>query len=193
MKQWAAWLVTLAVGVLVILAYYAVLGSNLDDHVHAILDLRKNSPQASPATIGQNWQADKSAATDAAVPGPKGAHGPQGEPGPPGLQGPKGDRGVQGLKGDPGEQGPQGERGPPGPKGELGSQGPKGEPSTLGTTLRVLRGKPSNSCQADEMMISAYCISSADEIKSDPIIIPPRGARCLGMLNPTVVITCAKP
>ena len=37
-----------------------------------------------------------------------------------------------------------------------------------------------------------YCVSSAGEMKSDPFIIPPRGARCVGVLNPAVVITCAK-
>ncbi len=41
-------------------------------------------------------------------------------------------------------------------------------------------------------MISAYCVSSADQMKSDPFIVPPRGARCVGVLNPAVVITCAK-
>jgi hypothetical protein len=58
--------------------------------------------------------------------------------------------------------------------------------------LRVLSGRPSNSCQADETLISAYCTSSATEITSAPIIIPPRSARCLGILNVAVVITCAK-
>jgi hypothetical protein len=58
--------------------------------------------------------------------------------------------------------------------------------------LRVVRGQPSTSCAADETMIGVYCISAADETKSDPIIIPPRGARCVGVLKPTVVITCAK-
>jgi hypothetical protein len=58
--------------------------------------------------------------------------------------------------------------------------------------MRVLAGRPSNSCQADETLISAYCVSSATEITSAPVIIPPRGARCVGILNVTVVITCAK-
>jgi hypothetical protein len=58
--------------------------------------------------------------------------------------------------------------------------------------LRVLNGRSSNSCQSDETMISAYCVSSADEIRAPPIILPPRGARCVGILNVTVVITCAK-
>jgi hypothetical protein len=79
-----------------------------------------------------------------------------------------------------------------GAKGESGPQGLKGEPGSPGTSLRVVRGQPSNSCQADETMIGAYCISAANEIVSAPIIIPPRGARCIGVLNPTVIITCAK-
>ncbi|MET0671664.1 MAG: hypothetical protein ABWY66_16860 [Xanthobacteraceae bacterium] len=58
--------------------------------------------------------------------------------------------------------------------------------------LRVLRGKASNACEPDETMVSADCVSSAGEMKSDPFIIPPRGARCVGVLNPAVVITCAK-
>jgi hypothetical protein len=56
----------------------------------------------------------------------------------------------------------------------------------------VVRGQPSTSCAADETMIGVYCISAADEIRSDPIVIPPRGARCVGVLKPQVVITCAK-
>ena len=59
-------------------------------------------------------------------------------------------------------------------------------------SFRVLGGRASNSCQADETLISAYCTSSATEITSAPIIIPPRSARCLGILNVAVVITCAK-
>jgi hypothetical protein len=41
-------------------------------------------------------------------------------------------------------------------------------------------------------MIAAYCVSGADEISAPPFIIPPRGARCVGVFKPTVVITCAK-
>jgi hypothetical protein len=58
--------------------------------------------------------------------------------------------------------------------------------------LRVLRGSASNACQSNETMISAYCVSSANEITAPPVIIPPRGARCVGILNVKVVITCAK-
>lgn len=136
-------------------------------------------------------------------PGARGAKGDTGAPGPKGdsgTQGPRGELGSQGAKGDAGAPGPKGEAGTPGPKGEAGASGergepgppgPKGEPGGIGT-LRVLRGRVANACEADETMISAYCVSSANEITSAPIIIPPRGARCLGVLNPTVVITCVK-
>ena len=152
-------------------------------------------------------------------PGPKGEAGPQGPKGEPGPQGLKGEAGLQGPKGDAGPPGSQGERGPPGPKGEAGLQGPKvgaglqglrgeagpqglkgepgppglkGEPGASAGALRVLSGQASNACEPDETMISAYCVSSAGQMKSDPFIVPPRGARCVGVLNPAVVITCAK-
>jgi len=149
--------------------------------------------------------------------GAKGEPGVQGAKGEAGLQGPKGDAGSQGRRGEtgasgePGARGAKGEPGPAGPKGEAGAQGAKGEPGIPGEkgatgppgpkgepgngpglALRILRGSVSNACQPDETMISAYCVSNANEIISPPIIIPPRGARCLGVLNPTVVITCAK-
>ncbi|MBX9827989.1 MAG: hypothetical protein K2Y27_23710 [Xanthobacteraceae bacterium] len=41
-------------------------------------------------------------------------------------------------------------------------------------------------------MISVYCVSAANEIQSAPFIIPPRGAKCVGMMNPTAIITCAR-
>ena len=144
-------------------------------------------------------------------PGPKGEAGPPGPKGEPGAQatrggagtvsGPKGEAGPKGPAGPPG---PKGEAGPPGPRGEAGPPGPKGEPggssssgtassaSSSGSALRVLRGKPSDSCQPGETMISAYCVSSADEITAPPAIIPPRGAKCSALLKMTVVVTCAK-
>jgi hypothetical protein len=129
---------------------------------------------------------------DRGPPGPKGEPGSPGPKGEAGLQGPKGEPGSQGLKGDAGLQGAKGEAGPQGLKGEAGLQGPKGEAGASMSALRVLRGQASNSCAPDETMISAYCVSSAGEMKSDPFIIPPRGARCVGVLSPAVVITCAK-
>jgi hypothetical protein len=192
MKGWAAWLVTCAVGTAVLLAFYVVLGGDLDDDFDAVLSLRKQWQAGSP-TVGQGWKADQAAATkgaaldaDADAAGRKGDTGARGPRGEPGLAGPQGRPGPEGPKGEQGVQGPAGPAGPPGP------DGPKGEPGALGVALRVLRGQPSNACESDETMIGAYCISSADEIRSAPIIIPPRGARCIGMMNPAVVITCAR-
>jgi hypothetical protein len=142
--------------------------------------------------------------------GPRGEPGPPGPPGPIGALGPRGPSGAVGPAGAPGPPGPVGPPGPQGPQGGPGPQGPRGDdgapgaPSKselsgphrdLGATssmLRVIRGSPRIFCEPDETMISAYCTSFADEIKSDPIIVPPRGARCLGALNPTAVVTCAK-
>jgi hypothetical protein len=116
-------------------------------------------------------------------PGPKGEAGPSGPKGEPGTPGLNGEGVAEALKGEPGA---------PGPKGEAGPAGPKGEPGAPGTSLRVLSGGASNACRADETMISAYCSGAATEISTSPVIIPPRGARCVGMLHPTVIITCAK-
>jgi len=145
---------------------------------------------------------------DTGPPGPKGEAGiagPQGENGPPGPKGdpgPPGAKGEAGLPGPKGEPGLKGEPGPPGPRGEVAPAGPKGESGALGaagasgaaggTTLRVLTGRISNTCEADETLISAYCVSAANEMSASPFIIPPRGARCVGVLNPTVVIVCGK-
>jgi collagen triple helix repeat protein len=129
---------------------------------------------------------------ESGVRGAKGDAGASGKPGEPGAAGQRGEQGLPGPKGEAGLQGPKGEPGAQGSQGEPGPPGPKGEPGGIGPSLRVLRDRASNACQPDETMISAYCVSSADEIVSAPIIVPPRGARCLGVLNPKVVITCAR-
>ena len=129
---------------------------------------------------------------EAGLQGPKGDAGPPGSQGERGPPGPKGEAGLQGPKGEAGLQGLRGEAGPQGLKGEPGPPGPKGEPGASAGALRVLSGQASNACEPDETMISAYCVSSAGQMKSDPFIVPPRGARCVGVLNPAVVITCAK-
>jgi hypothetical protein len=41
-------------------------------------------------------------------------------------------------------------------------------------------------------MIAAYCVSAASEMQSAPFVAPPRSARCVGMMSPAVVITCAR-
>jgi hypothetical protein len=62
----------------------------------------------------------------AAITGPQGIQGPQGELGPIGLTGAQGPQGAQGLIGLTGATGPQGIQGPQGPIGLTGPQGPAG-------------------------------------------------------------------
>jgi hypothetical protein len=214
MTRWAAWLLTLAGGTGVCLALYALVGQEI---VGNIAETLASTPRLSSTstTLGQGSVAgggavDKNASQQ---PGPVGPQGPKGEPGLRGERGPPGERGTQG---EPGLAGPQGERGPAGPQGERGPVGPQGERGSAGSqgeqgppgpqgeqgpaasaqpgalVLRVLRGKPSKSCDADETLISAYCTGSASETQSAPFIIPPRAARCIGIFEPSVVITCAK-
>jgi hypothetical protein len=190
------------------------MGSGAPNHDPASVG-QGGKPQSSAAP-----SAGTPAPSAAGEPGPQGPPGPPGPKGDPGPPGPKGEPGAQASRGAPGatpgakgEAGPKGEPGPPGPKGERGTPGPRGEPgppgprgepggatassnsggaSTSGPALRVLRGKASDSCEPGETLISAYCVSSADEITAPPAIIPPRGAKCSALLKMTVVVTCAK-
>jgi hypothetical protein len=163
---------------------YALVGQEIVDNIAEAL---ASTPQLSSTstTLGQGSVAGGGAVDKNAnqqlepVPGPVGPQGPQGEPG------------LRGERGPPGERGTQGEPGRPGPQGEHGAVGQQSGQAS-GLVLRVLRGKPSKSCDADETLISAYCTGSANETQSAPFIIPPRAARCIGIFEPTVVITCAK-
>ena len=82
------------------------------------------------------------------VAGGAGPAGPAGPPGPAGPAGPKGDRGDRGEKGDKGDRGEKGDRGDKGERGEA--------------ALRMLELDPGTaaSCQADEVMVSAYCLGT---------------------------------
>jgi hypothetical protein len=60
----------------------------------------------------------------------------------------------KGDKGDPGAAGSAGPAGAPGAKGEVGASGPAG---ASGATFRVITDQPSPSCDAGEIIISAYC------------------------------------
>ena len=196
MTRWAAWLLTLAGGTGVCLALYALVGqeivSNIAETVASTPRLSSTSTTLGQGSLAGGGAVDKNASQQ---PGPVGPQGPKGEPGLRGERGPPGERGTEGERGLPG---PQGERGPAGPQGERGPAGPHGEPGPAASAqsgalvLRVLRGRPSKSCDADETLISAYCAGSAREIQSPPIIIPPRAARCIDIFAPSVVITCAK-
>ena len=84
----------------------------------------------------------------------------------------------------------------PGREGEPGQAGPpgaKGEPGTPGTTLRVVSPQSSTaSCEADELMISAYCTGT---FNAYPLVALANGARCGNNPNSTtlrVTIVCAK-
>ena len=67
----------------------------------------------------------------AALIGPKGDVGPQGEIGPAGPQGKIGPKGDVGPKGEKGDIGPRGEIGPKGEKGDIGPKGVKGDSYTI--------------------------------------------------------------
>ena len=57
----------------------------------------------------------------------------------------------------------KGEPGQPGHPGQKGDKGEKGDSGTPGTTLRVVSPQSSTaSCEADEIMISAYCTGTFD-------------------------------
>jgi hypothetical protein len=90
----------------------------------------------------------------------------------------------KGEKSDAGEKGEPGPAGPPGAKGEAG---------TPGTTLRVVSPQSSTaSCDADEVMISAYCTGT---FNAYPLVPLANGARCGNNPNSTtlrVTIVCAK-
>ena len=97
------------------------------------------------------------------------------------------------VKGEKGDVGEKGEPGPPGPQGNKGDKGDKGDPGTPGTTLRVVAAQSSTaSCEADEVMISAYCSGT---FNAYPLIPLENGARCGNNPRSTtlrVMIVCAK-
>ena len=179
MTRWAALLLTVVGVAGVCLAVYMLVGHEIVGSIDVLL--------ARPARLGSSiTQGQGSMAIDDAVHQNAKRDPGQGSPAV-GPQGPKGDPGPRGERGEAGERGlpgPQGERGPAGPQGEAGSPG--------GLGLRVVRGKPSKSCEPDETLISAYCVGAASETQSAPFIAPPRTARCVGILDVSVVITCAK-
>jgi hypothetical protein len=201
MSRWTAWVLTIAGGISVCVALIVIVMGEIGNIDVLLTEAPQLNSTSTTLGVGQGWASDRKANQERGQiglqdpkrePGPQGEHGPAGQTGPrgdAGPPGPQGEPGPPGPQGKPGPTGPQGERGPPGPQGELGPA-PASQPGAL--VLRVLRGKPSKSCGPDETLISAYCISAANEIQSAPFIIPPRAARCIGVLDPGVVISCAK-
>lgn len=87
--------------------------------------------------------------TLAACEGPVGPQGPEGQAGPEGKAGQAGQAGAKGEKGDRGEKGDKGDRGDKGERGDRAQ-----------AELRMIEleaGAPA-SCEADEVLISAYCL-----------------------------------
>jgi Collagen triple helix repeat (20 copies) len=129
---------------------------------------------------------------EAGAAGPIGPAGPQGEAGPQGSAGPQGEPGPQGPIGPAGHQGEPGTSGPPGPKGEKGDKGDKGDPSSA--AIRVLApvgSGQSSSCDAGEVMVSAWCIGTYE---SYPLRMGQNEASCAGAedADVQVVVVCAK-
>src|SRR5689334_17696542 len=90
--------------------------------------------------------------------GPQGPAGPQGAQGPAGPAGQQGAMGPAGPAGAPGSSGVAGSAGPAGP---AGPKGDKGEAASLAASIRVVAGEPAGSCNADEIMISAFCTGTS--------------------------------
>jgi hypothetical protein len=84
--------------------------------------------------------------------------------GPVGPQGPEGKQGAEGPAGPEGKQGPAGPKGERGDKGDKGDRGDKGERGDRGeAALRMVEGTGSATCEADEVIVSAYCYAPEGE------------------------------
>ena len=105
--------------------------------------------------------------------------GPKGDPGPQGPAGPQGAQGIQGVAGTQGQTGAQGPQGPQGAPGDKGEKGEKGEKGDSGTAVRVVQADGQVSCEANEILASAFCPSGG----------APDGAKCA---NPPTVGLCLK-
>ncbi len=105
--------------------------------------------------------------------------GPKGDPGPQGPAGPQGAQGIQGVAGTQGQTGAQGPQGPQGAPGDKGEKGEKGEKGDSGTAVRVVQADGQVSCEANEILASAFCPSGG----------APDGAKCA---NPPTIGLCLK-
>ena len=120
-----------------------------------------------------------------APPGPKGDKGDKGEQGVAGAQGSAGPVGSAGLAGAKGEGG---DRGAPGQTGATGATGAQGTP---GTKLRIVEASARAACDADEVLISAYCTGRSQT----SLRINSNGAECRpddGPDTPPVTVVCTK-
>jgi hypothetical protein len=98
--------------------------------------------------------------------GQQGAQGPAGPAGPAGQQGAVGPAGPAGAPGSPGVAGTAG---PAGPKGD------RGDSAAFAAAIRVVAPAPAASCNADEIMISAFCTGTAPQYS---LTTNANGAKC---------------
>jgi hypothetical protein len=77
------------------------------------------------------------------------------------------------IEGKQGPAGPQGAAGPAGPAGPKGDKGDKGDPATV--AVRLVQGSPTASCEANETMISAFCVGTATAYS---LTTEANGAKC---------------
>lgn len=107
-----------------------------------------------------------------------------------GPSGPKGEQGAAGAQGPQGERGPQGVAGPPGERGPAGAQGEAGPAGA--SHLRMLTSETRTSCNAEETLVSAYCVNARTPLQQTPQITPPRTAQCVtpGQPDTKVVLIC---
>jgi hypothetical protein len=97
----------------------------------------------------------------------------------------KGDQGARGAAGPAGPAGPQGPKGDVGAPGPAGPAGPQGE---SGATFRIITDQAAPSCDAGEIIISAYCGGEGAKLR----ITGTTGAACDGSAGVNPVVVCAK-
>jgi hypothetical protein len=94
-------------------------------------------------------------------------------------------QGAQGPAGPAGPAGPQGAQGEVGPSGPVGPAGP---PGASGATFRIITDQAAASCDAGEIIISAYCGGEGAKLR----ITGTSGAACEGSAGVNPVVVCAK-
>jgi hypothetical protein len=102
----------------------------------------------------------------------------------PGDAGAKAESAVAGLQGPPGKDGPPGPPGPPGPAGT--------SVRSVTSATCASNGCPT-SCQADEALVSALCVSASGVRFSDSMQLA-NGvltAKC-GPTSSSLILTCAR-
>ncbi|MGD0640233.1 MAG: hypothetical protein ABSC22_05750 [Roseiarcus sp.] len=69
----------------------------------------------------------------------------------------------------------------------MGAAGPAGPPG-VGSVIRVVTGQAKAACEADEIMISAYCTGEGGALHIEGTA----GASCAGPESTATVVACVK-